>query len=157
MFVLVTSRGVKELTSCSSTKGGPSAISSALVPGRILRAAPVSILLIPGNLAPCSSKSDTPGEVGPIWSSAIGGGDGSRGDDVGDCAEAILWSRAHKTHTQTLEFLTPTRFPVLFTDAVRVRDCADKYQRQMCSRRRDRAFWEGQRVAPKNLQLGRRP
>ena len=77
-------------TSASSTSGGPSAISSAFVPGRILLDAPVSIALL-GNLA-WSSNNDTPGEVGPIWSSAIGGGEGNRGDEEGETA-AILDKR----------------------------------------------------------------
>lgn len=71
-------------TSCSGTSGGPSAISSALVPGRMRRDAPVSTERV-GNL-PWSSNSDTPGDVGMVWSSAIGGGDGSRGDDAGERA-----------------------------------------------------------------------
>lgn len=59
-------------------------MSSAFVPGRIRREAPVSVAL-PGSL-PWSSKSATPGDAGPSWSSAIGGGDGRRGEDAGECA-----------------------------------------------------------------------
>lgn len=66
-------------------------MSSALVPGRILREAPVSTLKA-GDFESRSSNNDTPGpgDVGPIWSSAIGGGEGSRGEEIGDCAEAIV-------------------------------------------------------------------
>ena len=74
-------------TSCSSTNGGPSAMSSAFVPGRIRREAPVSTAL-PGNLA-CSSNTATPGDAGPSWSSAMGGGDGRRGDEAGECAAIV--------------------------------------------------------------------
>lgn len=74
-------------TSPKSTRGGPSAISSALVPGRILLEALVS-RAFPGILS-CSLKRAMPGLAGPIWSSAIGGGEGRRGDDRGDWA-AIL-------------------------------------------------------------------
>ena len=62
----------------SSVSGGPSAISSAFVPGRILRDASAGPL---GNLG---GYNDRPGEVGPLWSSAIGGGEGRRGDDEGE-------------------------------------------------------------------------
>lgn len=58
------------------------------MPGLIRLAAPVSRLLPPGSL-PWSSKSDTPGDIGPIWSSAMGGGEGSRGEDDGDCADMV--------------------------------------------------------------------
>ena len=71
-------------TSCRSTNGGPSAMSSAFVPGLMRREAPASTEL-PGNL-PCSSNNATPGDAGPSWSSAIGGGDGRRGDEAGDRA-----------------------------------------------------------------------
>lgn len=60
-------------TSDSSTSGGPSAISSAFVPGRILRAAAWSRLL--KNFC-CSGDAGT----GDSWSSAMGGGLGKRGD-----------------------------------------------------------------------------
>jgi hypothetical protein len=63
----------------SSVSGGPSAMSSAFVPGRILREASAAPL---GKLG---GYNDRPGEVGPpLWSSAIGGGEGSRGDDDGE-------------------------------------------------------------------------
>lgn len=60
-------------TSASSNSGGPSAMSSALVPGRIRRAAAWSRLL--KNFC-CSGEAGT----GESWSSAIGGGLGRRGD-----------------------------------------------------------------------------
>lgn len=69
-------------TSCRSVNGGPSDMSSALVPGLILLEAPLSTVPV-GNLL-LSSNSDTPGDMGPVWSSAIGGGEGSRGDEEGD-------------------------------------------------------------------------
>jgi hypothetical protein len=54
-------------------------MSSAFVPGRILRDASAAPL---GKLG---GYSDRPGEVGPpLWSSAIGGGEGRRGDDEGE-------------------------------------------------------------------------
>jgi hypothetical protein len=49
------------------------------VPGRILRDASAAPL---GKLG---GYKDRPGEVGPpLWSSAIGGGEGRRGDDEGE-------------------------------------------------------------------------
>lgn len=67
----------------SSVKGGPSAMSSAFVPGLILRDASAAPL---GKLG---EYSDRPGEVGPLWSSAMGGGDGRRGDDEGETGVAM--------------------------------------------------------------------
>jgi hypothetical protein len=61
-------------TSDSSTSGGPSAMSSALVPGRILRSAACWRLL--NSSCCCSGDADT----GDSWSSGIGGGLGSRGE-----------------------------------------------------------------------------
>lgn len=72
-------------TSCISTTGGPSAISSAFVPGRIRLEAPLLRLSLLKNLS-FSSYSETPGDVGPIWSSAMGGGEGSRGEEAGERA-----------------------------------------------------------------------
>ena len=72
--------------SMSSVTGGPSAMSSALVPGRILRDASAAP---PGNLG---EYSDRPGDVGPLWSSAIGGGEGSLGEEEGDIGVVILRS-----------------------------------------------------------------
>lgn len=42
--------GFKVPTSCSSTNGGPSAMSSLFVPGRILLPAPASMLFAPSML-----------------------------------------------------------------------------------------------------------
>jgi hypothetical protein len=61
------------LTSDRSTRGGPSAISSAFVPGRILLSATWSRLL---NSCCCSAEAD----IGDSWSSGIGGGLGRRGE-----------------------------------------------------------------------------
>ena len=72
--------------SISSVTGGPSAISSAFVPGRILRDASAAPH---GNLG---EYSDRPGDVGPLWSSAIGGGEGSLGEEEGDIGVVILRS-----------------------------------------------------------------
>ena len=60
-------------TSDSSNSGGPSAISAAFVPGRILLSAAWSRLL---NSFCCSGEADT----GDSWSSGIGGGLGRRGE-----------------------------------------------------------------------------
>jgi hypothetical protein len=64
---------MRKRTSDKSTSGGPSAMSSALVPGRILRSAAWSRLL---NSFCCSGDADT----GESWSSGIGGGLGRRGE-----------------------------------------------------------------------------
>lgn len=69
-------------TSERSTSGGPSAISSAFVPGCILRDAPWSNVL----KSFCCSSVGAIGDLGPSWSSAIGGGLGSRGELEGDAA-----------------------------------------------------------------------
>lgn len=68
-------------TSDRSTSGGPSAISSAFVPGRILRAALWSRLL---KSFCCSGLAD----IGDSWSSGIGGGLGRRGE-AGDAIVKI--------------------------------------------------------------------
>ena len=83
-----------ESMSESSIKGGPSAMSSAFVPGRIRLDAPELTLLTPGNLLP-SSNSERPGDVGPSWSSAMGGGEGRRGEEDGETAAMSggLWSK----------------------------------------------------------------
>jgi len=67
-------------TSDRSTSGGPSAMSSALVPGRILRSAAWSRLL---KSFCCSGDEGT----GDSWSSGMGGGLGRRGD-AGDAIAA---------------------------------------------------------------------
>lgn len=75
--------GAKEgHTSERSTKGGPSAMSSAFVPGCILRDAPWSNVL----KSFCCSSVGAIGDLGPSWSSAIGGGLGRRGELDGDAA-----------------------------------------------------------------------
>jgi hypothetical protein len=60
-------------------------MSSALVPGRILLAAPLSKLL---NSFCCSSVARR-GDLGPSWSSGAGGGLGRRGELEGDATAAI--------------------------------------------------------------------
>jgi hypothetical protein len=57
-------------------------MSSALVPGCILRDAPWSSVL---NSFCCSSVGAI-GDLGPSWSSAIGGGLGRRGELEGEAA-----------------------------------------------------------------------
>lgn len=65
-----------------STSGGPAAISAAFVPGRILRDAE--------SFEGCEEKfgincgAPGRGETGFVWSSAIGGGLGSRGELDGE-------------------------------------------------------------------------
>lgn len=73
-------------TSDRSTSGGPSAMSSALVPGRILRAALWSRLL----KSFCCSGFAT----GDSWSSGIGGGLGRRGD-AGDAMAGRTGGRGY--------------------------------------------------------------
>jgi len=75
-------------TSVKSSSGGPSAISAAFVPGRILLDAPESAWLNPLS-RPCSSAEAAVGDLGPSWSSAIGGGLGRRGELDGDMAAMV--------------------------------------------------------------------
>lgn len=77
------STACRKRTSDRSTSGGPSAISSALVPGRILLSAAWSRELL--NSFCCSGEADT----GDSWSSGMGGGLGSRGD-AGDAMFAKM-------------------------------------------------------------------
>ena len=78
-------------TSPNGFKGGPVAISTAFVPGRILLSDPCStfapppvsdvvVLLVP----------PIPGDLGPICTSVNGGGLGRRGKLEGDAGAAIL-------------------------------------------------------------------
>lgn len=78
--------GSSRHTSERSTSGGPSAISSAFVPGRIRLAAAWSRLL---KSFCCSGDADT----GDNWSSGMGGGLGSRGDTGEVMAVARKWRR----------------------------------------------------------------
>jgi hypothetical protein len=75
-------------TSVNSTSGGPSAISSAFVPFRILREAPWSTLLALSSF-PWSSERAL-GDLGCMKSSESGGGLGSRGELEGDIAAAMV-------------------------------------------------------------------
>lgn len=63
-------------------RGGPTAISPALVPGRILLVEPSSdVCEAPSNCSVSWSKdSPTEGDLGPIWTSVNGGGLGRRGE-----------------------------------------------------------------------------
>ena len=79
-----------ESMSWRSIRGGPSAMSSALVPGRMRREAPLSMGL--GWSLPWSSVREKPGDAGPVWSSAMGGGEGRRGDEAGEWGVAMLQS-----------------------------------------------------------------
>lgn len=82
-------------TSDKGTKGGPDAISAALVPGRILRVEPSSDLLGSTSSGDIWFKGGSPGDdvigkafmigdLRPIWTSGIGGGLGRRGEEEGD-------------------------------------------------------------------------
>lgn len=67
-------------TSCSGTRGGPAAMSAALVPGCILLRELASMKLC-SNCAVCVSIVALPeGDLGPNWISACGGGLGSLGE-----------------------------------------------------------------------------
>lgn len=71
-------------TSDRSTSGGPSAMSVAFVPGRILRSAAWSRLL---KSFCCSGEA----EMGDSWSSGMGGGLGRRGE-AGDVILRQVWA-----------------------------------------------------------------
>jgi hypothetical protein len=71
----------------NGTSSGPSGILAAFVPGRILRDAPSSKFGAPS--MPCWLGAPAVGDLGPSWSSAIGGGLGSRGDLAGDAIVLI--------------------------------------------------------------------
>lgn len=63
-------------------------MSSAFVPGLILLlAAPESCAEVLREAL--SSNSCTPGDLGPSWSSAMGGGEGSLGEEEGDTVEVM--------------------------------------------------------------------
>lgn len=78
--LLLTQGQLRKHTCCSSTSGGPSCISSAFVPGLILLEASTSAFCE----APSILSSLSRPALGEIWSSAIGGGLGSRGELDGD-------------------------------------------------------------------------
>lgn len=78
-----------ERTCESGIRGGPEAISAALVPGRILRVEPSSVSC--DSLSPARPyESPTVGDLGPIWTSVKGGGLGSRGELEGDTPAAAM-------------------------------------------------------------------
>lgn len=66
------------LTSDSGTRGGPTAISAALVPGRIRLTACWSYFAVCSASVEVSPGVTIPGDLGPIWTSGKGGGLGSR-------------------------------------------------------------------------------
>ena len=77
-------------TSTNGTTGGPDAISVAFVPGLIRLVAPESIASCPpSSICPPATESARVGDLGPIWTSGIGGGLGRRGE-LGDCKAAAL-------------------------------------------------------------------
>jgi hypothetical protein len=79
----------RRLTCDSGTNGGPEAMSTAFVPGLILRVDPSSVS---GNGAKSCSPalSPTVGDLGPIWTSVNGGGLGRRGELDGDTPAAAI-------------------------------------------------------------------
>jgi hypothetical protein len=60
-------------------------MSADFVPGLILLDAPC-VKVSGASSLPCTSMNPTKGDFGPIWSSAMGGGLGRRGELVGDIA-----------------------------------------------------------------------
>ena len=66
------------LTSDNGTRGGPTAISAALVPGRIRLTACWSYFAVCSASVEVSPGVAIPGDLGPIWTSGNGGGLGSR-------------------------------------------------------------------------------
>lgn len=77
-------------------------MSSALVPGRIRLAAPVSVVLPLPESFPWSWYREKPGERDPTWSSAMGGGEGSRGDDDGELTDAMVSIRESSVECSSL-------------------------------------------------------
>lgn len=78
----------KSLTSDNGTSGGPFAISAAVVPGRIL-------LETPFGRAGRGATLFCMGDLGAVWTSGNGGGEGSRGELDGDmlpgsCGIAVI-------------------------------------------------------------------
>lgn len=68
-------------------------MSSAFVPGRIRRAALWSTFCGTTSLPKSSVETGAgPGEDGPIWTSAIGGGLGNRGELAGERAAMVLYA-----------------------------------------------------------------
>ena len=73
------------ITSVKGTRGGPEAISVALVPGRVRRDAPLSSNgSSPMSFTFPSADLSTPGDGGASWTSGYGGGLGRRGEDCGE-------------------------------------------------------------------------
>jgi len=63
-------------------------MSADFVPGLILLDAPC-VKVSGASSWPCTSMNPTKGDFGPIWSSAMGGGLGRRGELVGDIASIV--------------------------------------------------------------------
>lgn len=103
------------LTSVRGTRGGPMAISAAFVPGLIRLSAFASKGFLPSS--PCSFGIAI-GDLGPSWSSAIGGGLGSRGELEGDAAMSKFQRRAVLTRHFWVEFEDVCRHQLLSSIAV---------------------------------------
>ena len=80
------------LTSDNGTRGGPTAISAALVPGRIRLTACWSYFAVFSASVEASPGVVIPGDLGPIWTSGNGGGLGSRCElgDAGPIADLAM-------------------------------------------------------------------
>ncbi len=80
------------LTSDNGTRGGPTAISAALVPGRIRLTACWSYFAVCSASVEASPGVAIPGDLGPIWTSGNGGGLGSRCElgDGGPMASLVM-------------------------------------------------------------------
>lgn len=74
----------------SGIRGGPACICSAFVPGRIRRVAAWSFWCVVLEAPSWPWESSVELADGEIWSSAIGGGLGSRGELDGDCADMTV-------------------------------------------------------------------
>jgi hypothetical protein len=74
-------------------------MSTAFVPGRILRDAFLSLFccIVAESIESAAFKPTAMGDLGPSWSSAIGGGLGRRGELDGDIARAdAILSEEHR-------------------------------------------------------------
>lgn len=81
-----------DLTCDKGINGGPTAISAALVPGRILREEALSLPFDAARNSCVSVPKDSPteGDLGPICTSVNGGGLGKRGELDGDAPPAAM-------------------------------------------------------------------
>ena len=69
-------------------KGGPEFMSADFVPGRIRRRGPEEGLVSEGVEEGGGPVGPIPGDLGPIWTSGKGGGDGRRGEVEGESGAA---------------------------------------------------------------------